>query len=81
MFRTSLLCYLWSELTEIRFFLKLIMYFNKKTCKSEFRIFTPIRSLFADRVTYNYDMVCLIYQNTVETCLIKVKWTNNFFLK
>jgi hypothetical protein len=38
MFRTSLLCYLWSELTEIRFFLKLIMYFNKKTCKSEYFI-------------------------------------------
>ena len=39
MFRMSLLCYLWSELTKIR--IKLTIYLKKKTCKSEFKFLHP----------------------------------------
>jgi hypothetical protein len=46
MFRTSLLCYLWSELTEIWFFFKAYNIFNKKTCKSKFWISTPNKAPF-----------------------------------
>ena len=68
MFRTSLRSYLLSELTEIRFAFKAYIIFNKKICKSEFRIITLLWSLFTDRVTYIYQFkwVHLCYARFLE---------------